>query len=169
MTALPQDVSQNPLPYFPTAFVVAIADSLRGYMPDKAIVERSLGMEDPSGTIGVYAEEWNADEATFQMGGQIEPVISRYTLCVANVVKATDQELGRAMYANDAKSIRVILYRDPDLRVRLGDLQEVMMNTVERAKKFRVIRQRYMSARISGVFQFVATTDVVVETETTLL
>lgn len=167
--SLPGDVFGNPLPYFPATFVRAIRESLERYMPNNFIVERPLHMEDPSGVVGIYAEEWVADQDSYVMGGQLETVVSVYGLRIRNVVKATDEEAGRALFANDAKTIRVILYRDPDLRLRLGGLQESMMSTVERFKKFRVMRQEYASARMSGVFQYVATTEVAIETETTLL
>ena len=167
--SLPGDAFGNPLPYFPSTFVRAIAESLARWMPHHVILERTLHQEDINASVGVYAEEWTSNQDTFVMGGQVEPVESAYHLRVRNLVKAMDEETGRALFSNDAKMIKVILYRDPDLRVRLGELQETMMDTIERFKRFRVTRQQYASARMSGVFQYVATTEVIIDTETTLL
>lgn len=158
----------NPLPYFPTAFVDAVVSSLQANLPNNIVLHRPLRSEDPGGVIGVWAENWVADEDSFVMG-QNDPVVTRYLVRVRNLIKATDEEYGRGIFSVEAKAIRVILYRDPDLRVRLAGLQEEMMSTVERVKKYTVARQDYMSAQMSGAFNFLATTDVRIETETTLL
>lgn len=164
--SLPGEATFNPAGYFPGVFVNEIAKSLQEWMPSHAVQTRPVRNVDPPRSIGVFSVSWRADQESFMIG-QAEPTLSRYVVRIQNVAKGFDEGEVMAAFANDAKTIRVILYRDTDLRVRLGGLQEAFMTSVERVTKMQVLGQDYLSTRLTAEFMHVATTDVLIETETT--
>jgi hypothetical protein len=85
------------------------------------------------------------------------------------MVKSLEEQEGRVAFTLHAKMVRAILYRDPDLRVRLGGLQEELLSTAERVKRYGVMRQDFLTNELQGTFVFLASTDLFVETETTAL
>jgi hypothetical protein len=145
----PQEVV-NPAAGFPFLFVDAMVDSLKAFLPSHQVVPRSLRMTDSAMEIG-----------------HPEAVENRYTIRVTVMRKSMDEAVGRAQFANDAKLVRVILYRDPDLRVRLAGLQESLLGTVEQVQRYRVTRQEYNDSELAGSFVFVANLDFVIETTIT--
>lgn len=132
------------------------------------IARRPLRFTDPERSVGLHAVDWSPLDDSAQIG-QMEPGISRYMLRIQNLVKHTDEEEGRALYVADAKMVRAILYRDAGLRVRLGELNETILDTIERFKRMGVRTQRFLNNELSGQFVFLATTELWVETEITQL
>jgi len=116
----------------------------------------------------LHVVDWTPDPNSAQMG-QMENVLNTYLIRIQNLVKHTDEEEGRNLYVLDAKMVRVILYRDSALRVRLGSLDETIMGTQERFKRMGIRNQRFLNNELSGQFVFLATTDLWVETEVTQL
>lgn len=168
MSDLPSDIVVNPAGYFPGTFVNEIARSLQEFMPTHSVQTRPVRNTDPPRSVGVFSVSWRADVESFGIG-QVEPTLNRYVVRVQNVAKGFDEGEVMAAFTNDAKTIRVILYRDLDLRVRLSGLQEAFMSSVERVHKMQVLGQDYLSTRLTAEFMHVATTDVLIETETTFI
>lgn len=160
--------NDNPTEYFPARFASEIRKSLEDLLADHQIVLRPLRSTDPSNVVGIFPGSWVPSNET-AMIGQYEVPISTYIIKIQNMIKHLDEAQGRAMFSAIAKAIRAILYRDPDLRVRLGGLEEQMLSTVERVKRYGVSRQDFLSNEVPGAFVFLAITDVFIETETTAL
>lgn len=158
----------TPDEYFPGSIVAQIAESLGDFLPEHSIALRPLRQTDPNRSIGIYSANWTpvADSA---MIGQQEAPLARYTIRVQNMIKAMDEAEGRAAFTLEAKAIRAILYRNTDLRVRLAGLQEELLSTVERVKRYGVVKQDFITNELSGVFVFLASTELFVETETTAI
>lgn len=166
MSNVPADAVVNPVSYFPNNMVPKIISALTAYIPLATYVERPCLQLDPSGCIGVYPTEWTADDDSYEIG-QYGPTCSYYMLRVDNIVKALSEEAGRAQHSNIAKMIRVILYRDPDLRVALLGLSETILGVKEQVSKYRVIKQQYLASRINATFYYMAQTTIRVETSST--
>lgn len=160
----PQDVV-NPAAGFPFAFVDAIIETLQYWIPQAQVVPRQPRITDSAFVIGVYPATW-VEKPDAKEIGRPEGVINTYTIKIRVMRKSMDEAMGRALFSNDSKLVRVILYRDPSLEVRLGGLQEVLLGSTETVQKFGVVRQEFESADMTGSFIFLATTDYFVETTT---
>jgi len=104
---------------------------------------------------------------TVLIGGVPEPTLAVYNLRIQNLVKAFQAADGLALFTLHAKMIRSILYRDPDLRLQLLSLSEVVLSSTERVMKYGVARQDFLQAQLPDAFTFLCNTDFTVETETT--
>lgn len=153
---------------FPVNIITLLEERFKKNMPDHAVVTRTLRMMDPAQSLGIYPVDATPVNDSFQIG-QIEPVLSRYLIRVQNMVKATDEAYATALFAFDAKSVRVVLYRDPDLAVRLPLLTEELLGVRESVKRWGVGRQRFVNTSAQSNMVLVAQTDLWVETETTQL
>ena len=161
----PQDIV-NPAAGFPFVFVDAIIDTLKSWMPSHQIVPRGLRVTDSAQSIGVFPATWAEIPNTKEMG-HIEGVENRYTLKIQVMRKSMDEAMGRAQFANDSKLVRVILYRDPTLQVRLGGLQEVLLGSSEMVQRFGVMRQQFETSELAGSFTFLSITDYIIDTSIT--
>lgn len=169
VTGVPSDAAENPAGYFPGAFLNHIEASLARYLPKTNIQLRPIRTEDSGNSIGIYSASWLPDQDSYEIGNGYGPTCNYYMIKIQNVVKSANETMGRALFTNVAKMIRVILVRDPDFRVALLGLTEEMLSTKERVSKFSVTRQDYLSTRIQATFLYLATTDLLIETETTFL
>lgn len=160
--------TDTPAEYFPQKFVDEIAGSLRDLLDDHNVVTRPLRQTDLNNSIGVYAAMWAADDSSQEIG-QREPTEARYTIRVQNMVKSMVEQDGRAAFSLNAKLVRAILYRDGTLRVRLEGLQEELLGTAERVKRYKVMKQDFLTSELQGVFIFLASSEVWIDTETTAL
>lgn len=149
---------------FPMNVVDEIVDRLPTLMPDHTVVGRALKMIDPAQSVGVYPVNWDAIESSQQIG-QEEPALQRYLYRVQNMVRSGEEDFGRQMFSFDSKTIRVVLYRDPVLRVRLPLLTEELLDSRETVKRWGVGRQQFLNTELQSEFTFVAQTDFWVETE----
>jgi hypothetical protein len=149
---------------FPNNALGIIRDRLVNFMPDHSVIMRALRFTDPSRSLGLFAVDWTPDPTTKQIG-QYEPAVSRYTLRVQNMVKASDETTGRSYFTIDAKTVRVVLYRDPVLHVGLAALTEELLGSNEAAKQWGVGRQRFLNTELNSEFTYVAQTDFWLETE----
>lgn len=151
-------------PVFPYAPVEIVAPYLTPLPGVEAVVTRPLTPDDPNGSVGISALDW------FPVDNEIgadEPTICRYMYRIETLVKiAGDREEGQVSSSLLARSIRSMLYRNTDVRIRLGQLREVTDGRIERVQKWGIQQQRYASNHLSGTFLFVSTTDWWVETET---
>jgi hypothetical protein len=153
---------------FPDTFVSLVADHISSVLTDKIVVTRPVRETDPSETIGIFPTSWRPDDMSAQIG-QMEMGLSRYTLTIQNIVKSMDEVEGRRRFSLHAKLLRAILYRDDGLRVLLGGLEEELMGTKERVKRYGIVSQNFVSNEFPGAFIYLGVTEFYVETETTLL
>lgn len=149
---------------FPMNIVEEVHTSLVAAFAGYTVVDRPLRPNDPAGAIGIFANDWIPRLDSFQIG-QREPALQHYEFSIHNMVKNSDESTGRKIFALDAKTVRVVLYRDADLLVRLKLLQEDILGVREHFQKLNVSRQRMVNNEIRGVFIWVATTSVSVDTE----
>lgn len=149
---------------FPVNVVDEIKVSMEQYMPDHAVIPRQVRFMDPARSIGIYVVDWTPDEQSHQIGQQ-EPALNRYLYRVQNMVKAADEIEGKALFSLDSKLVRVVLYRDLDLHVRLAALDEELMGSREVAKRWGVARQRFLNTELKSQFVYIAQTDFWLESE----
>lgn len=150
---------------FPDVVVVELKAFFEDALADEQVVvlTRSIIPTDPPGTIAVFASDWEPAEHNI---GQHEPALSHYGIKIQTMTKNTDEEEGRLEGSTQAKSIRRMLYRDTDLRVRLGQLSENDGEALERTLSWKVVRQSFLSNELGGQFLFLSVTDVMVRTQT---
>lgn len=153
---------------FPNNVVSLFAVKLGTIDADMTVVTRPLHRTDPDQSIGVYAQIWEPDEDSYEMGhivGGAEPTISRYQIAVQAMIKAGSEEQGLAVHSVLSKRIRTVLYRDTALQVALRSLVVTDGSSTERFMRGIIRTQRYMNDDIQGVFVFVSTLDYSIETE----
>ena len=160
----PTDQLPQAIEYFPANIISIFSEAFEELMPDHSVAERPLRQVDPNASIGIYCASWSPVEDSQQMG-QEEHALARYIVRVQNMTKAMDEAEGRAQFTLEGKMVRAILYRDPGLRVRLGGLQEELMGTVERVQRYGVMKQDFITSELQGVYVFLASTELFVETE----
>lgn len=149
---------------FPMVVVDVLHDRFKELLTDRDILDRPLRVNDPNRCVGLYPVDWNPELDSFEMPG-VEPTLGRYTYRVQNLVKHSNEEEGRVVYAKDSKIVRAILYRDQELRLRLHGIAETTLGFVERFKRMGVRQQRFLNNELQGQFIFLATTEVWLETE----
>lgn len=150
------------MPDFPENVVAELKVSLEALATFDVILKRPLKPVDPNNSCGVYAVDWVPQEYAM---GQFDPAISRYLFGIQTFVKHGNEQEGIELHAQHAKKVRVMLYRDTDLRVRLGQLSTIEAGVTERAQKWGVQHQRYISNEINNNFLFLAVTEFWLETE----
>lgn len=147
---------------FPENVVEELAISLDVLEGIDVVVKRPLKPTDPNGAAGVYAVSWNPEG--YQIG-QYDPAVTQYLFAIQTFVKHGDDEGGVALHSRLAKRVRVMLYRDDELRVRLGTLYTDESGIIERTQKWGVRTQRYLSNELQGTFMYLAVTEMYLETE----
>lgn len=152
---------------FPTNGLMVLYDRLALIEGVALVVRRPIRPIDPSFTIGVTSQDWEPNGGP-EMRGRTnpDPTISRYIYAIQAFVKHSDVDEGLRLHAYLAKKIRVMLYRDPDLRVRLAALTEDDLGVHERTQRWGVRRQNYMSNEVDGTWLHLSTTEFYLETET---
>lgn len=153
---------------FPMSPVTELKNSFERTMSSHEVIERPLRFSDPARSIGIYVADATPLDNSQQIG-QHEPALLRYQYRVQNMVKHTNEIQGKALFAFDAKTIRVVLYRDTTLALRLSELIEEVLGTRERAKQWGVSRQRFLSNELRSQFVYLAQTDFWLETESVKL
>lgn len=154
---------------FPGNVLGEIELSLQDYMPMFQVIRRPVRQTDPERTIGLFLVDWTPRMDSVLIGPQWEPELATYEYRLQLLIKHTDEIEGRRMFGAASKSLKAILYRDPDLVVRLTTLNETVLDVRETVKRFGVRRQRFLNNEIRGSFLYLAATDLWVETESTKL
>lgn len=149
---------------FPDNIIQTLKSRFQEKFPNSAVVGRAVRANDPTRTIGIWTEAWEPDMDSHQIG-QLEPAVGTYRINIQNVILSPDEEEGRKEFTISAKLVKVILYRDPVLRVALTSLNEGIEASSELLKRYGVSRQRYNVGQLSGTWNFLATTSFWVETE----
>lgn len=150
---------------FPFNAVELFVPRLQTIDSDLVVVRRPLRDSDGTQTVGVFPIIWEPDEASQEIG-KGEPTLQRYPIAIQSCVKDTDEEKGIRVHGVLAKRIRSLLYRDQPLRVGLSALSVSMDGATERTQRLKVRNQRYLSGEVGGVFNFLAVTECMLETET---
>jgi hypothetical protein len=147
---------------FPENVVEELATMLAEVTDVDVVIRRPLRPTDPNGSIGVYAIDWAPTDHAI---GQFDPAVTRYKFAVQSFVKHGDDEVGVILHSQLAKRVRVMLYRDEELRVRLGSLSTDEDGVIERLLRWGVQTQRYLSNEVQGTFLYLAVTELWVDTE----
>ena len=147
---------------FPENFV----DVLRLHIEDEPdfsfVLNRPLRPSDNNSTAGIYATLWQPSE--FEIG-QYDPAISTYGITIQTLAKNATEEEGIVDHSRLAKKIRIMLYRDEELRIQLGQLKTTNDGLTERTQRWGVQQQRFLSNEIDNQFLYLAVTDMWLETE----
>ena len=157
------------MPGFPENIIDVLADEIGLQMKGlDAVLKRPLKPIDPDITIGIFTVDWEPSLPSAEMGGGLRtygPTLGAYQFRIQYLIKHGDEEEGRTLYALGTKNLRSILAGASDLRVRLGELDEVSLGLHERVQRFGVRNQKFLNNEIQGTFMYLSSTDFWVETE----
>ena len=159
--------------FFPMSLVTPIMESFERLLPEHQVVARSLGLSEGTDTIGVFPSAWRPIENSTLMGmtlgnmASTEPSLGSYAIRIQNLRIDADEIIGREAFNNTCKKIKAILYRDPVLQLALRSLTEELLGTVERMKKFDIVKQDYLSSMTNMGMFYLGTTEVIFQTEST--
>ena len=155
---------------FPNNAVVLIASKIADLDPDLFVVRRPLKPDDSTQSVGVFGTQWNPDHDSYEMRGlpqgRHDPSLSSYLITVQGFVKDMDEERGLAVHGVLAKVIRSMLVRNASLHVGLRSLTVVMDGSTEKAQRWGVNRQNFVSNELSGTWLYLSTSEFWLETET---
>jgi hypothetical protein len=156
--------------------LILVDDPVPSPQPDEwfplQIFRRPLRANDGYQAIGVFPDNWQPDDDSYEMiggpSGRHMPSIQRYYIGVHAMVKDTDEELGQANHAELAERVRNMLYTDTDLHLALASLSVVTHSgKTVRAKRWGVESQKYLSNEFSGSWIYLANIRFYLEVETT--
>ena len=125
-------------------------------------VGRPVRPADPPCTVGVYADTWTPDPA--HCIGQLHPSLARYNINIELFIKSTDEEYGHELHSQISKSLRAMVYGDPDLELSFRGMLDTEFGLTERLMKWGITNQRYMPGDLSGQFVFLSNTALWIET-----
>lgn len=157
-------------PVFPANVVDLISARAAFLDADLFIARRPLRESDPVQAVGIFGSQWYPDEESYEMrgapAGRHEPTLQNYMIGVQAFVKDMDEERGLAAHSVLSKMIRAMLYRDEPLRVGLAALSVTMSGSTERAKRWGIRSQRFVSNELQGSWLYLSTLEFWLETET---
>lgn len=154
---------------FPGNVIARVIPRAQALDPDLFVVARPLQPTDPQQSLGIFPAQWDPQEMSHEMGKLFpgEPTLQRYHYVIQSLIKHTDQIQGTAVISTLSSMIRRMLYRDPALNVALSSLSTSALGSIERAQRWGVGAQRFLTNEISGNWVFVSTLEFWVETEST--
>lgn len=142
------------------------ADLIKQHFEDEpdfgVVVGRPLRPTDQNNMVGVFPTVWTPEDYEI---GQFDPAVTRYMLGIQTLAKNATEEDGIIEHSRLAKKVRVMLYRDQDLRVQLGQLKTTDDTVTERLQRWGITNQRFLANEIDGQFLYLAVTDLWLETE----
>lgn len=150
---------------FPVNIVALFAEFVGALPMVTKVVLRPIHTDDPTGTVGIFAASWEPDDKNWMIGSP-EP-FATYRIGISTLIKNMTEETGRHDSSLLVKSLRVLLYRNPDLTLRLHQLSETSFDVIERATRVKVQRASFMDGTVQGQFAFCSVTHVAVSTEIT--
>lgn len=149
-----------------SAFPYNVVDELRpSFLTVEGVTDfltRPLRPSDPDGAVSAFPADWQPKEMHI---GMHDPSIAHYLYTIQILVKHTDEEEGKRLHAQISKNLRTLMYRDPDLRLRLAQLSETSFGVQERTQKWGIRREDFLANEISGQFLFVSSMELVVDVE----
>lgn len=129
-----------------------------------AVFRRPLRPSDPRVSISTFPTSWEPD--MLEMTGSMRPpTLSTYHYALQLLVKHTDEEEGMTLHSLISKLMLAMLYGDTTTKVALTELVEVSLGITERTQRYGVQSQRYVNNEIDGIFVFLSTTELWVQTE----
>lgn len=159
---------------FPNNVVDMLATQLKNIeMPLPTNVEnrvrvhkRPIRETDYTQSISVIPSLWVPDEDSFEMAGdKNEPTIQRYTIAIEALVVDMDEERGLATHALLSSLVRLMLYRNPAIRVGLPMLEVDLSGYREKLARWGISQQRFANNQIGKNFVFLSTVDFWFETD----
>lgn len=157
---------------FPANIVKLITDRVKPVIDeDLAVFKRPLRNSDPNQSVGAFPVIWTPDMESLEMRGgpfprSSEPTLQQYTINIQAFIKDTDEQRGLNVHSILAKRVRTMLYRDDPIRVGLASLSSASGGSTERAKRWGVRTQRFISDEIEGSWLYLSTLEFWLETET---
>src|SRR5687767_9909416 len=103
--------------------------------PPVTVFKRPLEGGDPNASVGITAIDWQPGEYVI---GQYDPAVATYLYVIQGFIKHSNTAEGIALHNKLAKTIRTMLYRDADLRVRLGALSVTSLGATERTQRMGI-------------------------------
>lgn len=152
---------------YPMNAVKVIADRIDTWSEDLFVCKRPLRSSDPVQSVGVIPVSWTPEIDTLEMRGRpnAEATLNRYNLGIQAFIKDMDEERGLASHSILSKRIRGMLYRDVTLRASLAALSVSAGGGGERAQRWGVGAQRFLTNEIDGSFLYLSTLEFWLETE----
>lgn len=154
---------------FPNNVVAILKTRTQLLDSDLFLCSRPLRSSDPVQSVGIFPAFWNPDEQSYETIGASapgEPTLQTYQISIQALVKDMDEERGLAVHSVLSAMIRSMLYRDALLRVGLGALSVTMDGNTERAQRWGIRTQRFLSNELEGSWIYLSTLDFWLETET---
>lgn len=157
---------------FPANVVKLIVDRIQPAIDlGLGVFKRPLRNTDPNQSVGVFPVIWTPDMESLEMRGgpfprSSEPTLQQYTINIQAFIKDTDEQRGLNVHSILAKRVRTMLYRDATLRVGFASLSSATGGSTEKAKRWGVRTQRYISDEIEGSWLYLSTLEFWLETET---
>jgi hypothetical protein len=156
---------------FPGNIVQALDSSLQEIDPDIKVFRRPLRPTDPVQSIGIVATQWIPNEESYEMRGAFSPgaglpTIGMYLVGIQVFVKDMDEVRGLAVHCTMSQLVKSRLFNDPVVRLSLSSLTCVLDGVTEKAKRWGVRTQRFVSNEISGQYHFLSSLEFWLETET---
>jgi hypothetical protein len=156
---------------FPNNVISLIATRAQYIDSDLYVAKRPLRASDPSESFGVFAHQWEPNNNSQEMRGvptpgPNEPTLQTYLIGLQAFIKDFQEDRGLAKHSVLSSYVRAMLYRDDPLRVGLAALSVTQTGRTERAMRWGVRTQRYLSNEIDGNFLYLSTLEFFLETET---
>jgi len=137
---------------------------------DLKIFDRMLSTSDPNLSVGVFPSVWMPNTESYEMVGSgaspSEPTLQQYQVGVHMLTKDSDRTRGLAIHTAYARLVRMVLYRDPTLRVLLGSLTVTDSFGTESYKRGWANSHRYLSKELGqNNLAYLSVLDYTLETE----
>lgn len=154
---------------FPNNAVILTSDRLKTLDVEVPVFRRRLYNTDPHQCIGITPATWAPDVDSYEMrgNGSLRPTINRYNLAIQAKVTDMDDERGLLAHAEMSQAVRNMIMGDAVLRSTLQSLRSTLYGVTESVRAWTVESQRYMSEEASGLWTFLSTLSVRLETEIT--
>jgi hypothetical protein len=157
---------------FPNNIVEVLKTELQKIDTELSVVRRPLQTTDVEQAVGVFALDWIPDETSIEMRGGTSPApqfptLSEHYVSIQSLIRDTDEERGIATHSALAQRIRSTVARSASLRLALAALTWTGLGSTERAKRWGISRQRYMTTEVQGTWLYLSITEFKMETETT--
>lgn len=135
---------------------------------DLTVVGRLLRATDPAQSVGVTGAVWMPDPESFEITPAMAgiPTLQRYSITVQGFIKDADEARGLKAHSVLAYRLRSMLYADAPLKVGFSALQASLNGKTERARRWGVESQRFISNELDKTFLFLSVLEFWMETET---
>lgn len=151
---------------FPYGPIMLIRTRLIALDAELDVHLRPTQITDRDFTICLVPDLWRPNEDSYEMGRFTrQPTIQRYPISVQCLTLDMDETVGLQRNAAMASNVRRILYADEPLRVGFGALSVTSGGATERAQKWGVTQQKFLSNIVDGQFAFMSILDFWFETE----